>query len=340
MTFMDFLEYCGATMTKVRDAISDDNEKNGMPAEISAKVKECGLFDLSSSHIFYLGDDAEIEESIEPIVSDLMEESSHELPLPYQDTSCVSQIDDRDPRTGKAFKAWLLDRIIAAGPEVQKFSIGIIPPSTRQEIAKKGWTVNQFLILLRIVERRPDNVMPEASMVHVWYCGSEDGKYLIVHSPMKNILHRGRPWTRELLKEYASAAIPPILKQAAAISHPMNYIVKSSPALTPREKRRKERGIEPSIRKKPHFIVVDHDALISMRPKGNGTHASPIPHHRRGHWMKLADRCRHAKLLGKKKTWVRPAFIGDRKFSDAKNLYEVLLDFKPVTQNGQSEDCR
>jgi len=81
------------------------------------------------------------------------------------------------------------------------------------------------------------------------------------------------------------------------------------------------------MRKAPHFIVVDHDILVRMSGDHYGTHASPVPHERRGHWRRLAERCRHAKLSGKDKVFVRPTYVGERNFEDPKNKYEVLMDF-------------
>jgi hypothetical protein len=78
----------------------------------------------------------------------------------------------------------------------------------------------------------------------------------------------------------------------------------------------------------PHFVVVDHDVLVGMSGRGAGQeHASPVPHHRRGHWMRLAERCREAKAAGKDRVWVRPTYVGDTEFSDLRNDYKVLMDF-------------
>ena len=116
----------------------------------------------------------------------------------------------------------------------------------------------------------------------------------------------------------------------AAISHPANYVVRVTPDLTPREERRAKQGHPRPIQKTPHFIVVDHEVLTALNPNRRSSeagHASPVPHYRRGHWMKLAERCRHARLLGKNRVLVRDTFVGDANFRGDKNFYEVLLDF-------------
>jgi hypothetical protein len=112
-----------------------------------------------------------------------------------------------------------------------------------------------------------------------------------------------------------------------AISHPGQYVVRVTPELSPRETRRRVAGKGTPREKAPHFLVVDHEVIVRMRREPGGAGVSPIPHERRGHWARLGERCRHARLLGKDKVWKRPTFVGERVWSDKKNLYEVLLDF-------------
>jgi hypothetical protein len=116
--------------------------------------------------------------------------------------------------------------------------------------------------------------------------------------------------------------------RVAVISHPANYIVSTTPSLTPREERiKKERGVMP-IRKRPHYIVIDREDLVNLNPATrapDGTHASPIPHSRRGHWRRLSERCTAARAAGRTKTWVADAYVGEREFADEKNRYRVVL---------------
>jgi hypothetical protein len=124
--------------------------------------------------------------------------------------------------------------------------------------------------------------------------------------------------------------------QLALISHPANYIVKVTPSLTIHEKHLEEKGRERAIRKLPHYIVVDHDVLVDLRKNPSGTHASPVPHKRRGHWARLADRCRKAFAEGRytlvngvPKIYKKWSQVGDPEFGDENNRYLVLTDFKP-----------
>jgi hypothetical protein len=123
-----------------------------------------------------------------------------------------------------------------------------------------------------------------------------------------------------------------ILLEVSAISHPANYIVERTPALSPREERQSARGEPRPDKKRSHFIVVDHDQLVALNPAtrvASGTHASPIPHARRGHWRRLAESCSKARAEGKTKIWVGPSYVGEREFVDGKNRYRVMLKVPP-----------
>lgn len=112
----------------------------------------------------------------------------------------------------------------------------------------------------------------------------------------------------------------------ALIAHPSNYIVRESPLLTPKEKRRVASGKRFPAAKRARYIIVDHDVLVN-RMTSKGTHASPVPHQRRGHWRKLAERCRAARARGAERTWVRNCEIGTTDFIANNRRYQVLTDF-------------
>lgn len=119
----------------------------------------------------------------------------------------------------------------------------------------------------------------------------------------------------------------------ALISHPLNYIVRESPQLTDHEVKRIESGKRYPDSKRPRYIIVDHEVLVGMN-KPIGTHASPIPHKRRGHWMRLSKRCRHAKERGLEKVWVRDTYVGETDFVQNGRRYQVLLDFQDKVKAG------
>ena len=122
-----------------------------------------------------------------------------------------------------------------------------------------------------------------------------------------------------------------MLDEIVLISHPMNYIVRETPALTPREARRASRDRVTPDRKKPRYIVIDHDVLVQLSrgntPDEAERRAHPIAHARRGHWKRLAERCVHARERGIDRVWVRPTYVGAREFVHGDRRYQVLLDF-------------
>jgi hypothetical protein len=121
----------------------------------------------------------------------------------------------------------------------------------------------------------------------------------------------------------------------ALISHPQNYILLESPELTGHERRRIASGKRFPNAKRPRYIVVDHDILVRLN-KSIGTHAKPVPHQRRGHWMRLSERCRHARERGLEKVWVRDAYVGETDFIQDGRRYQVLLDFQDKVKAGVS----
>lgn len=276
---------------------------------------------ISQTHIFHLGDNETIVEALMPIRDDIAADCNPKVPMPFDDVSCVSTVIAENERH------WIFDRIINE-PAFRQMD-----PPEDQGIKERGWTVRQHLFMMRYTELNRKIFGPSAlpSMWDVWFCGTEDGKYQTfccidrVFQVVAQSLFGKHSDPLFVLSMRETSAI---LEQLAAISHPQNYLVKVVPTLTPREERQVSQGRPRPVRKSPHFIVVDHDVLVRMSQGHYGTHASPVPHERRGHWRRLAERCRHAKLLGKDRVFVRPTYVGERNFSDEKNHYEVLMDFE------------
>lgn len=305
MTFQDFLEHAEA---KFRKELPDE--------ELA----------LSKSHIFHLGEDEKIEDGIKEIWDDLKEDMTKQVPLPFVDTSCLSVVEGKNLPGSP--KGWILDRIIEAPISEEEYKQfdreGIETPGFRTEAQRMAVRrPKQKLAVLRV-----ENFSDFITSWCIYFFGVVDGGIIISARPSDYMLGilggRSSPAFDNFLINESRA----VIKQVAAISHPANYIIQVKPDLTPREERRVQEGRERPIRKSPHFIVVDHEILVSMSHRnGNGEHASPVPHERRGHWRRLADHCRHARLLGKEKTWVRPTYVGETSFSDGKNHYDVLMDF-------------
>lgn len=284
-------------------------------------------YSFLKSHIFNLGEDVKIEEALEEIFDDLKSEMKDGVKLPFQDISCASIVPAERSSLGRA--GWVLDRLIElpiSGDERKGLADVILPQNVtnaQREAAKRGPI--QKLGIVRVEEG--------ADTLISWICyfyGVIEGALVLTATPTLDMERKLGPSVNDItLTKFFLSESQPVLKQAAAISHPSNYVLQVRPKLTPREGRRLSSGHRMPVQKSPHYVVVDHEVLVSMSGRNGaaGTHASPVPHHRRGHWMRLAERCRAARETGKERVWVRPSYVGEREFADLKNDYKVLLDF-------------
>ena len=72
----------------------------------------------------------------------------------------------------------------------------------------------------------------------------------------------------------------------------------------------------------PHVLLLDR-MPTTQKPK-TGTHASPKPHRRRGHWKTLSHpRYRHHPQY-QKKIYVKPSFVGPRQTKYEGNIYRLV----------------
>lgn len=308
MTFEDFIEHAEAEFRK-----------------LSGKVEE-RYCTLRGSHIFNMGEDSKIEESVEAVWEDLLTEVSGGVPMPFPDTTCVSRLFHKN--LGR--DSFILDRVIEipiSDDERRKLTRAEAPAGSPEEVrvAMARGPVQKLVVI-----RSQEGDVPVFPWI-IFFFGVVNRKLVLMPVPSAYMaLKFGSPdFPDELLGHFQSESRA-VIKQTAIISHPMNYVVEVSPKLTPREARQVAGGRAVPVRKSSHYVVLDHDGVSRLRrPEAAGTHASPIPHHRRGHWMKLAERCRSARALGRDRAWVKPAFVGDRAFEDSKNRYLVHLDLSP-----------
>jgi hypothetical protein len=305
--------------------------------------------DFEKSHCFYLGDGSEYWDSISSVLDDLLRDRDSDIPMPYPDLSLISYRKFPDSPISPDEPLWECDRLIHLNKKLMddllpvyekinpKFSefmkTGYADPAraylyvgTNEISARIGYSIAfQFFYPKGRIEKEMPDGKREAlpGVVYpLFQKGMSPDKERTIAELSREREHQA------LIVQDALATIQMI----TSISHPMNYIVRTTPKITDHEKRRIESGKSSDKRKRPYFIVVCHDVLVQMRKGiyaegGEVDRNSPTPHHRRGHWMRLAERCRHAKMLGKEKTWRRPAFVGDVNFGDEKNFYEVLMDF-------------
>jgi hypothetical protein len=118
-----------------------------------------------------------------------------------------------------------------------------------------------------------------------------------------------------------------VLSILSYINQPHLYIVKESNTVTDREtQREKNKNIKkklPTFYHKARHVVLDYSQvkiLHASSTKG-GTHASPIPHKRRGHPRTLkADRFKEKKTIQVKPADVNPGLT----WSIGKRIYEVI----------------
>ena len=304
MSFQDFLEH------------SDARFRN--------EIRGAGTLPFSKTHVFNLGVDEKVEDGIKDIWDDLKAEMVDRVPLPFPDTSCMSIV--KNSMAEGQPPGWILDRIVEVPPhplEIENLKKSMMPGDASPAQVEAAKNLKQKLVVIRF-EEGSDVIV---SWIIYWF-GVVDGEMVLMTAPTAQFLDQLGGRTSPVIESFLSKEAMIVIKQATAISHPGNYVVQVTPELTPKEKRKVAEGRERPIRKKQHFIVVDHDILSGMNRKdGDGTHASPVPHERRGHWRRLGDRCRQARMLGREKVWVRPSYVGELEFSDGKNHYEVLMDF-------------
>ena len=72
----------------------------------------------------------------------------------------------------------------------------------------------------------------------------------------------------------------------------------------------------------PHILFLDR--MPATQKEGTGTHASPKPHRRRGHWKTLSHpRYRHHPQY-QQKIYVKPSFVGPRQTTYEGNIYRLV----------------
>lgn len=329
-------------MMRFADFLAKAHSVFGKP-ELWMKSPDFPIPPLSESHVFLLGNDGEFNEALNEIDIDLKMEMDEKVPMPFSDISTVSTVSrPMTPFTLEQMQkniagispsgsgiggdlveisgnpVWILDRLVEVDeshPAAQEIIQARADPRGHVNISD----VSQWFVMFRYHGVTGKDVVPMPLMWVFGYAGVARDKGNLRIIAMSNV--------SILANEMAEAC-----RYVTAISHPAQYVVKVTPALTPKEHRRCLNGKDLPREKTPHFLVVDHEVISRMRKDPAGTHASPVPHERRGHWARLAERCRHAKLLGKDKIWKRPTFVGERVWTDEKNLYEVLLDFGKKAQ--------
>lgn len=315
MSFADFLERADAQTRRLRKAYP----------QLGRLIPP-----FPETHVFYLGPDQRAADAMHDIVADLAEETRERVPMPFRDASMVTTFLNEDGQV----KGFILDRLVENPVDIELVDREFLVKDHAVPWDPKEPTQSFLMLRIEVNEQFPED------QPFFWLVSFYGTRWIdeAVKDRLRFQCVISLPFI-ETNNRLVAGPRPPtlandtalILGEIAAVSHPANYVVKVTPGLTPREARKVASGEPRPVRKSQHFIVVDHEVLVGMRKAPQDTHASPVPHHRRGHWARLAERCHHARLLGKDKVWRRPTFVGDRTWMDHKHHYEVLLDFNSKT---------
>lgn len=110
------------------------------------------------------------------------------------------------------------------------------------------------------------------------------------------------------------------------------YLVEVTPQLTEKQRKQAQRygeGSKPWTRDDlPYFILIDPNRAREYGRKESeqgGSHASPRPHSRRGHWRELrAERYEREMDGSARRVWIKPVWIGAMEWVDQGQSYKVV----------------
>jgi hypothetical protein len=124
-------------------------------------------------------------------------------------------------------------------------------------------------------------------------------------------------------KQLAPNAFLVLLHALATLSAATDYIVEVVPPRDDSPRAARTARIKPWLRPLPECILLSPgDRHRYGYPDHGGTHASPTPHARRGHWRTLRAE-RYGANRGKR-VWAREAWIGDREWQHEGRTYRII----------------
>lgn len=112
---------------------------------------------------------------------------------------------------------------------------------------------------------------------------------------------------RDTLKEHLRFCFLLGILLIAWINRPKHYIVEQSAEIT-KKPSKADKGRVRRLAERSRHIVVDHDEIRTRWTNCHGTHGSPMPHLRRGHYKTL--RAERYKNMRGKVIWVAPCHVG------------------------------
>ncbi len=302
MTFQDFME---SFFSKWRREFPSEGPLPPDLAPLGDYARVRSLFE--EAHLFHLKIDDEEISHLQTIALDLVKDITTVFPCPFDNFALVEEPTEPGG-------AWILTWILR---------LGRVASWPNEIFARSGQ--NHFLIWPCIFE--PGEKLDLDTAIRFFYTGDKPVPFRVADDTVLR-LTQGSVAEDGAMRGTCKISVLRTIMHVAAISHPANYIVERAPLLSPREARQTSAGRLRPDRKRPHFIVIDHDGLVQLNPvtrHPTGSHASPVPHSRRGHWRRLSERCTAARAAGETKIWVDDTYVGEREFSDEKNRYSVRL---------------
>ena len=83
----------------------------------------------------------------------------------------------------------------------------------------------------------------------------------------------------------------------------------------------------------PHILLLDRMPTTQNNSHQGGTHASPKPHRRRGHWKTLQHpKYRHHPQY-KKKIYIKPSFVGPKQVTYEGNIYRLVEPIEDIAMH-------
>ncbi len=309
MTFADYLEHITAKVKRDLEAPMRED----VAEELGLFTTKAHVLDLfTRAHLFNLGEADDIERAAVDLREDLREDFEQGVPAPFSNMIILFQKDGR----------WGCEWHVSMKPYVEGLPFAGAAKDLRLvvDLGEMDFPAPAFEYMVFY-----DLLQSDSGLLGIQSYGKATARAMELHG---------------LSRTEAGIAlvkgVMPMLERVALVAHPANYIVRTSPKLTPREERRHKEKSELPVRKRPFYIVINHDRLVSLNPANarEGGHRSPVPHARRGHWMELAERCRLARAEGKTRVWLKQVYVGERQFEDEKNRYRVFVDREDLKREG------
>lgn len=325
------------------------------------KIKEHVRQSLKRASIFYMGSVMDVEAVIneDAMVRDLWDDLTGGPPMPFDDFVMITKMETEDHQKKPEFQSSLLQYNPVQKQEflrqlkgtwqisyVTKLPFDALPDDQKAKPLVKECADRIYMLHEQAYMEGPKVWIRSFMRVLGWRGqGVRDGEQFSVMGstppgndpsvpPLGFVNILSEKWNEGHQDKWtqASDSMRVTMFMIPLISHPMHYIVREVPTLNSSEGARAVKKGFPD-RKRPRYLMVDHSVLVRMthgktheEAEEEEIRASPVPHKRRGHWRRLAERCAHAKERGDK-VWVRPTYIGAKEFEQAGRKYHVIMDF-------------